>query len=83
MWFFLARLFESDPEWHEFDINPLILYEDGCVAGRTDICRMEERDTPPATGALPDPGIFYPGSVAFIGASTDPQKIGALSCSGT
>lgn len=75
--FSLARLFESDSEWHEFDINPLILYEDGCVAVDARIYVVHERkETPLPPRVLPDPKIFYPGSVALIGASTDPQKIG-------
>lgn len=73
----LARLFESDPEWHEFDINPLIIYPDGCVAvdARIYLTRGRKESAAPQR-TLPDPTIFYPGSIAVIGASTDPQKIG-------
>lgn len=73
----LARLFESDPEWHEFDINPLILYPDGCVAVDARIYIAQGRkEIVSAIQVTPDPALFYPGSIAVIGASTDPQKIG-------
>ncbi|HOT04553.1 MAG TPA: acetate--CoA ligase family protein [Methanolinea sp.] len=73
----LAHLFEKDPDWDEFDINPLILYTRGCIAvdARVYLSHGKEK----ATGALlPYPGeaLFSPGSVAVIGASSDPQKIG-------
>ncbi len=73
----LAQLFEEDPDWYEFDINPLILYTRGCVAvdARVYLARGKEKET---VAPRPSPGesLFSPGSVAVIGASSDPQKIG-------
>lgn len=73
----LATLFDSDTEWFEFDINPLILYQHGCVAvdARVYVIPGRGEEQYPQR-SLPDPAIFYPRSVAVIGASSDPGKIG-------
>jgi len=73
----LAHLFEDDPDWYEFDINPLILYPRGCVAvdARVYLARGQEKETD-AQGPTPGEDLLYPRSVAIIGASSDPQKIG-------
>ncbi|MDK2974550.1 MAG: acetyltransferase [Methanofollis sp.] len=69
-----ARLFAEEDEVGEFDINPLILYEKGACAvdarfitGRTPQIMKEAR--PPF--AFP-----APRSIAVVGASSDPKKIG-------
>lgn len=73
----LAHLFEEDPDWHEFDINPLILYTRGCIAvdARVYLARGQEMETGDPR-LYPGEDLFSPGSVAVIGASSDPQKIG-------
>ena len=73
----LATLFESDPEWDEFDINPLILYQHGCMAVDARVYIVPGRDPEVVSIRSPtDPSLFYPASLAVIGASSDPRKIG-------
>ncbi|MBN1195692.1 MAG: acetate--CoA ligase family protein [Methanomicrobiaceae archaeon] len=71
--FFLAR-----DDLSEFDINPLVLYEKG-------VCAVDARIIPgtcdtPACGteekAATDTSLFYPSSIALVGASQNPNKIG-------
>jgi acetyl coenzyme A synthetase (ADP forming)-like protein len=70
------RLFESDEGVVEFDINPLILYEKGACAVDARIYRsvVREQETPPRREL--DPSLFRPQSIAVIGASGNPEKIG-------
>jgi len=73
----VSRLFYESPELVEFDINPLILYEKGACAVDA---RIYESDVPIEPGEkleeeAPE-GIFYPQSIAVVGASSDPKKIG-------
>jgi acetyl coenzyme A synthetase (ADP forming)-like protein len=70
-------LFSNTPQMREFDINPMILYEKGAYAVDARIY-MEDGDV---TGRKPErgsfsPELFYPGSIAVVGASSDPRKIG-------
>ncbi|HZD42514.1 MAG TPA: acetate--CoA ligase family protein, partial [Methanomicrobiales archaeon] len=74
----VSAWFYGDPSIDEFDINPLILYEDGASAvdarvyvrekGETVKKRAERREFSPDT--------FYADSIAVVGASSDPRKIG-------
>jgi acetyl coenzyme A synthetase (ADP forming)-like protein len=71
----VVRMFESG-QITEFDINPLILYEEGACAvdarvyiGKADLCI-------PQVKKLFDPDLLHPESIAVIGASADPKKIG-------
>ncbi len=73
----VSRLFYESPELVEFDINPLILYEKGAYAVDA---RIYESDLPIEPGEkieeeAPE-GIFYPESIAVVGASSDPKKVG-------
>jgi acetyl coenzyme A synthetase (ADP forming)-like protein len=71
-----TALFEGDQGVTEFDINPLILYERGACAADARIYRSQ---TPPPICRERqefDPSLLSPGSIAVIGASTDPGKIG-------
>lgn len=72
-----ARMFSAEVQMEEFDLNPIILYPDG-------ICAVDARifvsDQPPErelrhTKPI-DPDIFSPRSIAVIGASSDPRKVG-------
>ncbi|MDD1716044.1 MAG: acetate--CoA ligase family protein [Methanolinea sp.] len=73
----ISRMFEGNPGIVEFDFNPLILYEHGCVVVDARVYSSPgiqvEEDAP----SLPiDSSLFYPESIAVIGASADPKKIG-------
>ena len=73
----VARFFEENANVKEFDINPLRLYEEGACAVDARVIidddykpekRAERRPVPPE--------YFNPRSVAVIGASSDPKKMG-------
>jgi acetyl coenzyme A synthetase (ADP forming)-like protein len=70
------RLFESDEGVEEFDINPLILYEKGAYAVDARIYRSTVRKKKTSPREYLDPTLFHPQSIAVIGASGDPEKIG-------
>ncbi len=74
----LSRLFLDHPEISEFDVNPLIVYKQG-------ICAVDARFITEGTGepesderrtAWIEPGILAPKSIAVVGASSDPKKVG-------
>lgn len=73
----IANLFYDSLKLVEFDINPLILYKKGACAVDA---RIYESDKTPKIQAKVEKEIsaqiFYPGSIAVIGASSDPNKIG-------
>jgi acetyl coenzyme A synthetase (ADP forming)-like protein len=75
-----CRLFFEHDDVMEFDINPLILYEKGACAvdarfiadggvAAGDLAKRSDR-------AALDDGLFYPESIALVGASSNPNKIG-------
>ena len=73
----VARLFLESPEVVEFDLNPVFLYEKGaCVVDArfyvTDEVAIPEGNLEPALPA----GILNVKSIAVIGASPDPNKVG-------
>ncbi|MEN6609927.1 MAG: acetate--CoA ligase family protein [Methanoregulaceae archaeon] len=73
------KLFLEHPEITEFDINPLILYPKGGCAVDARIfvtpggvpSGKVQSDHPPVPARL-----FHPGSIAVVGASSDPGKVG-------
>lgn len=72
-----ARMFEETPGLSEFDINPLRLYEEGACAIDTAFIFDVHRSTAgPHGDTTLDTGIFSPSSIALIGASDKPGKIG-------
>lgn len=73
----VSRLFYEDPKLVEFDINPLILYEKGACAvdariyeSMEEIKHLGKKETEVPTD------IFYPASIAIVGASSNPTKVG-------
>ena len=73
----MARHFAEDPGIREFDLNPVIVYEQGVSVVDA---RIIVGDSPGAGAARlsirAPPEIFYPGSIAVIGASASPNKVG-------
>jgi acetate---CoA ligase (ADP-forming) len=68
----------KNPDISEMDLNPVFLYPDGYLVVDARII-LGERPLPPATSApvgqdLHD--LFYPRSIAVIGASGTPGKLG-------
>lgn len=73
----LSRAFFADDSIGEFECNPLILSREGCavVDARAFPSVPRVAENIPHHGQV-DPGLFSPRSVAVIGASADPSKIG-------
>jgi acetyl coenzyme A synthetase (ADP forming)-like protein len=74
--FKVGRLFEEMEDLAEFDLNPVILYPEGLSVVDA---RLYVRTTPltrPEPGNSCDPTLFSPKSIAVIGASSDPGKVG-------
>ena len=73
----VSSFFFNATELEEFDINPLILYRDGLIAVDA---RMyvsgDHEETPAMLHKKMDPDLLYPRSIAVIGYSDDPEKIG-------
>jgi acetyl coenzyme A synthetase (ADP forming)-like protein len=73
----VATLFLQDDTLTEFDLNPLILYEQGCCVVDARIYRGERRGQARRVirCAVPEE-LFSPSSIAVVGASADPKKVG-------
>jgi acetyl coenzyme A synthetase (ADP forming)-like protein len=74
--FKVGRLFEEMEDLAEFDLNPVILYPEGLSVVDA---RLYARTTPlhrSEPGNSCDPSLFSPKSIAVIGASSDPGKVG-------
>ena len=73
----MVRVFVGDPRIREFDLNPVILYEEGAsVVDARIIVGDAAGDEAARPGVRAPPGIFYPESIAVIGASASPNKVG-------
>ncbi|MCC7564878.1 MAG: acetate--CoA ligase family protein [Methanomicrobiaceae archaeon] len=72
----MADGFVQDSQILEFDLNPVILYESGAavVDARIIVDGGETARRPVSLEV--DPEIFYPESIAVVGASTNPTKVG-------
>lgn len=71
-----STLFTDHPEIAELDINPLILYPDGLCAVDARVL-IHPPDPTPKTDHPPLPEeLFAVGSIALVGATADPEKIG-------
>jgi acetyl coenzyme A synthetase (ADP forming)-like protein len=73
----VQNLFLSETAITEFDLNPLFLYKKGCVAVDARIYWDEDREPvePPMVEDI-SPDLFRPRSIAVVGASSDPNKLG-------
>jgi len=79
----LVRMFLEHPEISEFDINPVILYGEGCCAVDARIYIDDTPEPAPVEGTGgPAPAGLLSGirSVAVVGASQDPDKVGYAIC---
>jgi acetyl coenzyme A synthetase (ADP forming)-like protein len=79
----LSRLFSTRPEIVEFDVNPVILYgQGGCAVDarfyRTD--EIPQGGTQTAGGTRMPDDLLHWRSVAIVGASQDPNKVGYAIC---
>lgn len=73
----MAQVFIEDPRIREFDLNPVILYEKGASVVDARIIVGDAAGGARIPGrAVAPPEIFYPGSIAVIGASANPTKVG-------
>jgi acetyl coenzyme A synthetase (ADP forming)-like protein len=72
-----ARLFHEEDAVCEFDINPLILYEEGACAvdARFYTCDEEETGNVAGRPEMPE-GLLALRSIAVVGASDEPGKVG-------
>ena len=76
----LSRLAQELTDVTEVDVNPLLIDADGRVAAVDALVIVGERPAPPAERPPVDPRaigrLFYPRSVAFVGASAEFGKWG-------
>jgi acyl-CoA synthetase (NDP forming) len=78
----LSEIAMTVPEIKEIDINPLLVSADGSVTAVDALVVLGERAQQKITQAPVDPreigNLFYPKSIAFIGASAEVSKWGQL-----
>jgi acetyl coenzyme A synthetase (ADP forming)-like protein len=73
----MAQNFVEDPRIREFDLNPVIVYEQGASVVDARIIVGDAAGTGAARLSVrAPPDLFYPGSIAVIGASASPNKVG-------
>ncbi|MFA5214335.1 MAG: acetate--CoA ligase family protein, partial [Methanoregula sp.] len=77
----IATLFIEQRTIVEFDVNPVVLYEEGGCAVDARFYKDDEARVPPVpqTEIMPDE-LLHLHSVAIVGASQDPNKIGYAIC---
>ena len=66
----------KNPEISQMDLNPVFLYPEGYMAVDARIILGEPRPSPPALVSRDLHDLFYPKSIAVIGASGTPGKLG-------
>ncbi|MCK9632686.1 MAG: acetate--CoA ligase family protein [Methanoregula sp.] len=77
----VAAFFLSDPHISEFDINPLVLYGKGACAVDARFYRDDAPATTPGVLVRNMPeGLLDIHSIAVVGASQDPNKVGYAIC---
>jgi len=78
----LSRIGMAHPEISEVDINPLRITPDGKIVAVDALVVLKEvpgtRTYPPAIGSSAIGALFYPESIAFIGASNQMGKWGHM-----
>jgi len=73
----VASMLQDHPRIREFDINPLILYEKGAIAVDARIVVAPHKKERTIIHNKPIPKrLLQPDSIALIGATSDPNKIG-------
>jgi acyl-CoA synthetase (NDP forming) len=72
----ISQMVEHYPQISEMDLNPVFLYPQGCTVADARIILGEKRKPPEASLKQDLRGLFYPQSVAVIGASGTPGKLG-------
>jgi len=74
----IGRLFLEEESIIEFDINPLILWEDGaCAVDARIFTKTAPIEPKTALQILPPvPDLLHPSSIAVVGASRTPGKVG-------
>ena len=77
----VAQMFLAHPEIEEFDINPFVLYETGGCAVDARFYKNDDVMTIPAQHNAEMPNeLLNVKSIAIVGASQDPNKIGYAVC---
>ncbi|MDD4091341.1 MAG: acetate--CoA ligase family protein [Smithellaceae bacterium] len=78
----LSEMAMNIPEIREIDINPLLVSPDGRITAVDALIVLGERSLQKVTHTPVEPmaiaSLFYPKSIAFIGASADLSKWGQL-----
>jgi len=72
----ISDFVQKNPEISEMDLNPVFLYPDGYTVVDARIILGEPRPEAAAPPMMDLHDLFYPGSVAVIGASGTPGKLG-------
>jgi acetyl coenzyme A synthetase (ADP forming)-like protein len=73
----IGALYQESATIREFDLNPVILYEKGaCVVDARIYVQENVEETFRAEVSSVPPEIFHPRTIAVIGASSDPRKVG-------
>jgi acetyl coenzyme A synthetase (ADP forming)-like protein len=73
----VAHFFLSSPAVIEFDLNPVFLYEKGTCVVDARIFITDSVEVVPAKPQPPlKPEILHAGSIAVIGATPEPNKVG-------
>lgn len=73
----VAGLFDSDPTLAEFDLNPVVLYEQGAKVVDARLYRDDAPVEVPCVEPESVPAdLFFPRAIAVVGASADPRKVG-------
>jgi acetyl coenzyme A synthetase (ADP forming)-like protein len=73
----VSQFFMNSPDIVEFDLNPVFVYENGvCVVDARIYVSDEKTETGPQQKTLLSPDIFNTKSIAVVGASPEPSKVG-------
>ena len=72
----ISEFVMENPDISEMDLNPVFLYPEGYMAVDARIILGDARKEPPAAVRQDLHDLFYPKSIAVIGASGTPGKLG-------